>query len=799
MVGAATAVAVLSLSTPAAAQRLPLAVERATAIEGGLAGAALVLLLVAAWLYGRWRVAEAASTASAQERLRLDQMLAVAPDGFFRWDLADDGTVSDGLCSRRLAVLLGLAGGTASKWLEVRGCFGEAEAAILEVAVDALHRNGVGFEMELSMRDSIRRLMVVGTRAADDAGRPLADQVWMRDVTAATAALDQLSVETSSLEDERDRLRGLLDALPMPAWLRDADLAIVICNAAYARAVDARGPGDAVARGIELVPGPQGREARALAARARAAGEPRSDRLHLVIGGARRLTEITETPFTTPRGTLLTVGLAVDRTDEEELHDQLDSHISAHGTVLEALGSAIAIFSADGKLAFFNSAFTRLWRLDPEWLASDPGHAGLLDRLRELRRLPEVADFRAYKEEELRLYTQLVEPREDLLHLPDERTLRRFVVPHPFGGLLFVFEDVTDRLALERSLTTSLAVHRATLENLHEGVAVFSSDGRLRLSNPAYGRVWNLSANDLAGEPHFAELVGRHRGFFDDGEHWQEQRTLLLSLLGERQARGGRLARADGSILDYASVPLPDGALLTTWLDVSDRVRAEGALRERNEAMAAADRLKAEFIANINAELRAPLATILEAVEAFSAGTGEAGSDRIVALSAAARQLQQGIADFLDLAAIESGELGLAVEQVEVGALAESALSLARERPSDRAVTLDYQPTPGGGRVAGDARRLRQALYSLLANAMRAAPDGGRVSLRVGREPGFVLFTVAVAGEGMEAATREQLFGRAGAGLGPSLVRRFVALHGGTVLGDAEAGSITLRLPAGEG
>jgi hypothetical protein len=100
---------------------------------------------------------------------------------------------------------------------------------------------------------------------------------------------------------------------------------------------------------------------------------------------------------------------------------------------------------------FFNQAFERLWGLDHERLAGEPGLGEVLDLLREMRMLPEYADFRRFKTDLIQLFGNLDGVREELLHLPDERTLRLKVSRHPFGGLTFVYEDVTDRLALERS------------------------------------------------------------------------------------------------------------------------------------------------------------------------------------------------------------------------------------------------------------------------------------------------------------------------------------------------------------
>src|SRR5207253_8898346 len=128
--------------------------------------------------------------------------------------------------------------------------------------------------------------------------------------------------------------------------------------------------------------------------------------------------------------------------------------------------------------------------------------------------------FRAYKSDQLRLFTSVIRPQQELLHLPDGRTLLLSISPHPFGGLTFVYEDVTDRLSLERSCNTLTQVRRATLDNLFEAVAVYGSDGRLKLHNPAYLQIWGLSTGDVAGEPHIAEILERTRALLDDGSDW---------------------------------------------------------------------------------------------------------------------------------------------------------------------------------------------------------------------------------------------------------------------------------------
>lgn len=107
-----------------------------------------------------------------------------------------------------------------------------------------------------------------------------------------------------------------------------------------------------------------------------------------------------------------------------------------------------------------------------------------------MRRLPEQADFKKYKKTWLDKFTDLIEPYEDMLYLPNGSAIRMLMVPQKAGGLMMNFEDVTSRLELESSYNTLIAVQKETLDNLAEGVAVFGGDGRLKLWNPSFARLW---------------------------------------------------------------------------------------------------------------------------------------------------------------------------------------------------------------------------------------------------------------------------------------------------------------------
>jgi signal transduction histidine kinase len=729
-----------------------------------------------------------------QERDRLaaslaerDAALATAPVALCRWRHDDDGerfTPGGPLSAATAPATSGFA--------HILALFAPGDAAAIDRAVARLRADGTSFALTAALQSGAA-VDVVGRRSTEGHSTgghavPLADCVWFADATERAAAVR----ERTALEAERDRLRAVLDALPLPVWWRRAsDLALVDCNRAYAAAVDAP-TARALAEGRELAAGAVADGGRALAVRARAAVAAQSETHHVVISGSRRLIELTEAPL---GATGDIVGCARDLTDVENAQAELARHIAAHAEVLENVAVAIAIYGPDMRLTFFNTAFAQLWRLEEDWLVTEPSLDEVLERLRERRRLPEYADFRAFRSQQKAMFTSLLKPQEELMHLPDERTLRHVVSPHPFGGLTFAYEDVTDRLALERSYNTLIEVQRETLDNLYEAIAVFGSDGRLKLFNPAYAQIWQLSPEDLAGEPHISLITEKTRLFFEDGEDWPALKRRIIARLTAHTPSSTRLDRADGSILQAATVPLPDGNILLSYLDVTDSTRVENALRERNEALETAGRLKSEFIANVSYELRTPLNAIIGFAEILTKQWfGELNPrqlDYSQGVLDSSNRLLSLINDILDLATIEAGYMQLETQEVDIHALMASVLTLTRERARKQGLKLDFDCPTDIGTIVADERRLKQALFNLISNALKFTPTGGTITLKARRHDEQVALIVADTGVGVAREDQARIFDKfergnpqarqSGPGLGLSLVKSFIELHGGRV------------------
>jgi signal transduction histidine kinase len=651
------------------------------------------------------------------------------------------------------------------------GALAPAELGLVTDALDRLGESGQGFFLRVQDKKVAppRIIEISGHRSIATHGGGAVDLIWTTDVTARETAAH----EQAGLSHDLAILHEAVDRLPLPVWWRDETLTIRGGNRRFAEIP-----------GLEKVAASMAVDAATTLITARAEET-------LSVAGDEHPFEIYEIPLDSGG----TIGFARDRSELATARAELARLTLGHREVLETLSTAIAIWGPDARLLFHNAAFERLWGLDRDWLETEPGLPEVLDRLREMRALPEHADFRRFKTEQLAQFVELRESRDELMHLPDERTLRLRINRHPFGGLTFSYEDVTDRLALERSLNTLADVQRETLDNLFEGIAVFGSDGRLKLWNPAYGEIWQLSNAELATRPHIANLVDKTRPLFDTGRDWEGTRAVAIERVTNYTPYSGRLERRDDSVLEISIVPLPDGNVLLSYLDVTDSVRVQRALREKNEALETASHLKTEFIANVSYELRTPLNAIIGFAEILTNQYFGELNDRQVEYSRgildSSQRLLSLINDILDLAQIEAGQLALERTPVDVHTLLAGILALSRERARRLEITLDFECPTDIGPVLLDERRIRQAMFNLVSNAIKFTPAGGAITLGAKRVGSEIALIVSDTGIGIAPEHQARVFEKfergdsrsrqVGAGLGLSLVKSFIELHHGRI------------------
>lgn len=485
---------------------------------------------------------------------------------------------------------------------------------------------------------------------------------------------------------------------------------------------------------------------------------------------------------------------------EEATPESFELYLEAQADTLNGLSAAVAIFGPDKSLRFCNQAFRALWGIGENYMDIIPTHGEFLDLMREERRLPEQADFASWKRHILSYYSTLKEPVEEMWHLPDGKTLRVITQPYLLGGLIIFFEDVTDRLDLERSYNTLIAVQRETLDHLYEAVAVIGSDGRIRLYNPNFATIWGLDSRDLRGQPHVSDVLEMCKPLLVAGERqWKTFKNRVLGYIINREQTTGRWRLTNGKVLQFIIVPLPDGASLLTLSDVTDSVRIENALRDKNKALETADKLKSEFVTNITEDLRIPLNSIVSLADIldkeYFGKLNDKQKNYLAWILKSASQVKTFIDDVMDLAVIESGQVTLQTAEFDLGQVVKDAVELVRDKPHQKHFKVDLKTHGSTGSAVGDSHRLRHALHNILEDAIERIPPGGKIKIssKGTKEMAEISFVYRNAElphffreklpEGKTPAG-DALAERDYVGLRLSLARSILKLHGGDVTYD---------------
>lgn len=324
----------------------------------------------------------------------------------------------------------------------------------------------------------------------------------------------------------------------------------------------------------------------------------------------------------------------------------------------------------------------------------------------------------------------------------------------------------------------------ATLDEMREGLLVVDNQMRVVASNPAAHRLFNLSRGKLESQ-RLTELTRNPAiyGAFLDALKGNERSGVEVETHGP-----GR------QVFDLRVVPLsssedkdPSGAI-GVFFDITKLEKLE--------------RVRQEFLSNVSHELRTPLTAILAFVETLEAGALDdtENSRRFLSIIRKnAARMQNLIDDILELSAIEAGNVGVNIEEIELNPLTHDVITSLAAKASSRGITVSNKVSPGT-LVVADRRRLEQMLTNLVDNAIKFNRDGGRVI--IGCEVGTrSRILVQDTGEGIPAEHLERLFERfyrvdrarsrelGGTGLGLAIVKHLAMAHGGEVRVTSELGA----------
>ncbi len=666
----------------------------------------------------------------------------------------------------------------------------------LRQELERLHREGTAFN--ISVRSRRGELLEADGRVS---GRYLL--LRFRQLFGERLKALEETHDVRLLKDQARRITNLLTNAPVPVWITDAEGALQWANRQWLRLVGAETLEMARGAGKTLLSSGEMAAARSLPAE----GEWEHLVASTLVDGERRHFEVWLKPHEAG-----IVHWALDVSERERLKEELERQQKVQGRIFDQLRTAVAIFDTNQRLVFHNSAYAQLWGLDEAWLARGPREEEILNRLYDQGKLAMTEDFPQWRQRWLEIYSEQA-PRRERWTLAQGQVVNVIAEPQPGEGVIYMFEDVTEQLRLETKYHEVMQVQEETLDHLREAVAVFGTDGRLRLFNQMFAELWDLDEAYLVSRPHVDDILKSCRDKVRDSTFWENLKATVTGARTERREESGRLMLRDDRAFEYSIVPLPDGNTLAAWYDMTDAIRAERAARERAQALEESDRVKTAFLNSISYEMRTPLTSITGFTSLLQEGiAGEINPRQwqyLQDVQEAADELLDKIDAALDLAAFDAGKLELNISQFEVLPMLEELANKLAGRLERRNMTLEVMVAEDVDVITADRKRLMQVLRHLLINAIGFSPRGSTVKLGVRRdEDGGVVFWVADEGPGMNAEMMQRAFerffarpspeGHRGPGLGLPLVKALVRLHGGEVelrTGENQGTTVVCRLP----
>jgi signal transduction histidine kinase len=356
---------------------------------------------------------------------------------------------------------------------------------------------------------------------------------------------------------------------------------------------------------------------------------------------------------------------------------------------------------------------------------------------------------------------------------------------------------------MERAFNELVKVHQMTLDYLQEGIAVFGSDGLLKLYNPAFISIWNIPEDTILNNFRMVDFLDATRRILPVLKNWPQYKTRLSGRLMGRKPGVTKIECNNGVVLEGSHIPLPNGSVLLRYTDVSDNFKLEHTLKlralemaERVELLAGENRLRSEFLANLSHEIRTPLTTIIGfselLAENFFGTLNKRQQEYINTICSVSHSLAKLVNDALDLSAIEADLIQHDIESFDLHNNLIGLIGLVKERIHRKKLKLEFDCPIDIGYINADLKQFKQCLLHLLSNAITYSDSGGIITISAKRGLRGVSIHIKDTGIGIPKQDLERVFKafetgnlddsiKEGVGLGLTLVRALFELQGGNI------------------
>lgn len=524
-------------------------------------------------------------------------------------------------------------------------------------------------------------------------------------------------------------------------------------------------------------------------------------------------------------GEPLVGGVAIDRTDSHRAETLLRRSEVQYRTMVEQSPLSILILSLEGSVQRVNRAWEQLWGIKGEMIKD----YNLLQDQQLIQKgmIPYIK--KGLAGETVAIPPILYDPHQSFPGLSSYGYAQRWVEAYIYpvrdevGEIreaVFIYEDITERKHAEEELQESEAWFRTLIETTFDGIIIHENGMILDANQGAYimfdyplGQMMGSSFLDLV-TPASQNLIL---------QNINNNREDPLEVIGLR--KNGTIF--DVEIIGRSQIYKGRQVQVTALRDITNRKQLEAQLRTRAEELTEANRLKDEFLATLSHELRTPLNAILGWTQLLISRDldKETFNRATETINRNTRALAQLIEDLLDVSRIINGKLNFSPSPTALIPVVEAAIETVRSITEAKNITINISCEPKIGMVLGDSNRLQQVMWNLLTNAIKFSPEGGEIQVKIYQSQDqnspemdsnseavdYVEIQVSDTGQGISKDFLPFVFERfrqadgsitrkqGGLGLGLTIVRHLVEIHGGTVTvnspGLGKGTVFTVKLP----
>ncbi len=569
---------------------------------------------------------------------------------------------------------------------------------------------------------------------------------------------------------EKKIISNVANNIPMALWHRNAQGRIDYCNETYAHALDCS-TAKITTENLELF-SKNDINLHKLSEQSLAKQQPSISRQYAVVQGKRRFVEVGIYPIAE---TFSTVGYALDCSETEELSSKLSFTTSAYHEIFNTISIPIAVFDEHKNLNYYNAAYTKLFDFKESFLEKNITFADILDDLRTRKKIPEHANFKEYKRKRAELFKNIIKPIEEFIDLPNEDTLRVRIAPYPLGGLIFVYENITDKLNLERGVNTLLAVQKETINHLYEALIVIEKNGKIQFLNKSMEQLFNIqNAKTLVGAPFNAWTAIFKNFFLDEKQHanWTEY---LSSLFINRHPINERLFLLNELVINWFYTPLPDGSHMLGFLNVSEEWNNERQLKAHSLDLEKKNTLKQNYINQVTHELQKPINNIIGFSKSLAQqlfGTlNEKQLNYCQLIENNTENVKFLIDDVLCLIGLDQYSLTITPQPFILHNMLSALRSMIEPIFQEKGVDFTISSNPTQTKVIGSEKHLKQALFAIIKDLIVYTPEGDSININIKNNNAEKYLTIEIR------APYHKKFNAEDQTLGYTIARRILDAH----------------------